>query len=201
MKKKGFVIGIDEVGRGCLAGPVAACATLVPRGFRLRGRKNMPVLRDSKKMSELHRKKWAVYVRGESRVAHRVVFVGAEAVDQLNISRAADLAAQIALDFLIKKFKLSSGVIYLDAGLRVWAPRGFSVRSVIKGDDKIPAISLAAVLAKTERDSFMRALHYAYPGYGFLRNVGYGTREHIMAMKRHGFLEVHRSSFCKNVSR
>lgn len=201
MKREGFIIGIDEVGRGSLAGPVAACATLIPHGFKLRGQKNLPRLRDSKRMSELHRKRWAMYARGESRVAHGVVFVSAEAVDRLNISRAADLAAQTALDFLIKKFKLSSGAIYLDAGLRVRAPSGFSVCSVIKGDDKVPAISLAAVLAKTERDSFMRALHFAYPRYGFFRNVGYGTKQHLKAIKKYGFLEVHRSSFCKDVGR
>lgn len=196
MSKARYIIGIDEVGRGALAGPVAVCATLISASYNLRQLKKMPRLRDSKKMSEAHRKKWAKFARGKPGVAHEIIFKDHKTVDQLNISRAANLAAQEALNNLIKKYRISTGTVFLDAGLRVGVPSGFSVKSIVHGDDKIPAISLASVLAKTERDTFMRALHFAYPRYGFMTNVGYGTKKHIRAIKRHGFSTVHRLSFC-----
>lgn len=192
-----FIIGIDEVGRGSLAGPVAVCVTLIPKGLKLRGIKNMPKLRDSKKMTEKNRKIWVNYARSDGRITHKIVFAGEAAVDVFNVSKAANLAAEHALELLIRENGVLSADIFLDAGLLVRAPEGFSVRNIVRGDDKIPAISLAAVLAKTARDTYMRLLHFAYPNYGFWQNVGYGTKEHLTALKLRGLSRVHRENFCR----
>lgn len=178
----GLVCGIDEAGRGPLAGPVVAAAVI------LDPERPIPGLNDSKKLSEKKRDALAVLIR-ERAVAWAVAEASVEEIDRLNILHATMLAMQRAV-----------------AGLKVW-PTSAMVdgnrcpkldipsEAVIKGDSKIASIAAASILAKTVRDAGMLALHAQYPVYGFDRHMGYPTAAHFQALEAHGASPVHRRSF------
>jgi ribonuclease HII len=174
--------GVDEAGRGPLAGPVTAAAVMLDPERPIDG------LRDSKKLSAAARERLADAIR-EHAAAWCVAEASVAEIDQLNILQATLLAMQRAVAGLGR----APDEVMVD-GNRCpnWAWRS---QAVVKGDDKVAAIAAASILAKTERDRFMCRLHDAYPVYGFAQHMGYGTAAHLAALKAHGACPQHRKSF------
>ncbi|MBT9540353.1 ribonuclease HII [Thiobacillus sp.] len=174
--------GVDEAGRGPLAGPVMAAAVM------LDPERPIPGLRDSKKLSASKREQLAGAIR-----LHAAAWCVAEAsvaeIDQLNILQATMLAMQRAVAGLAR----APDDVWVD-GNRCpnWSWRS---QAVVKGDDKVAAIAAASILAKTARDQFMQQLHAEFPAYGFAQHMGYGTAVHLAALKTHGACPHHRRSF------
>jgi ribonuclease HII len=174
--------GVDEAGRGPLAGPVTAAAVMLDPARPIDG------LRDSKKLSAAARERLADQIR-ERAAAWCVAEASVAEIDQLNILRATLLAMQRAVAGLGR----APDDVWVD-GNRCpdWAWRS---QAVVKGDDKVAAIAAASILAKTARDAFMCKLHEEFPVYGFARHMGYGTAVHLAALKAHGACPQHRKSF------
>ena len=174
--------GVDEAGRGPLAGPVTAAAVMLDPARPIDG------LRDSKKLSAAARERLADAIR-ERAAAWCVAEASVAEIDQLNILQATMLAMQRAVAGL----QVPPDDVWVD-GNRCpnWAWRS---QAVVKGDDKVAAIAAASILAKTARDRFMCRLHDDYPAYGFARHMGYGTAAHLAALKAHGACPQHRRSF------
>lgn len=177
-----LIAGVDEAGRGPLAGPVVAAAVILDPMRPIDG------LRDSKKLTEASRERLAAEIKERAldwSVAHATV----EEVDELNILQATMLAMKRAISGLTVRPSL----VLVD-GNRV--PRiDLPVNAIIQGDDKIAAISAASIIAKTTRDHWLEELDERYPEYGFAKHKGYGTKEHLEALAKYGPLPVHRKSF------
>ncbi len=179
---EGLVCGVDEAGRGPLAGNVVAAAVILDPARPIAG------LNDSKKLSEKKREALAVQIR-ERAVAWAVASASVEEIDQLNILHASMLAMQRAVAGL-----LVQPVLALIDGNR--CPKlPMPSEAVVKGDGKIASIAAASILAKTVRDGEMLELHRQYPMYGFDRHMGYPTASHFAALAEHGASPVHRRSF------
>lgn len=213
-------IGIDEVGRGCLAGPVTVSAAFVPAGFKEPA--GLPELRDSKLMTRLQREAWYDWVKNEglSRgIAIAISSVSPRVVDRINISMAANLAAWRSVNKLLcfqngigadlSRSKFAKAEIILDGSLylksRTFQKRGdfpsgpLCARTVTGADRKFKEVKLAAIVAKVTRDAYMRRMAEKYPGYGFEAHKGYGTRAHLEAIRREGIIEgFHRKTFLGN---
>ena len=178
----GLVCGIDEAGRGPLAGPVVAAAVILDPA------RPIPGLNDSKKLSEKKRDALAVLIR-ERAVAWAVGEASVEEIDRLNILQATFLAMQRAVAALAV---LPTSAL-VDGNRCPQLP--MPVEAVVKGDGKIASIAAASILAKTVRDTGMLVLHQQYPAYGFDRHMGYPTEAHCQALAAHGASPVHRRSF------
>ncbi|MEK7168340.1 MAG: ribonuclease HII [Patescibacteria group bacterium] len=210
-KRIKYIIGIDEVGRGPLAGPVVVAALAVPTKLRIKNaelRKNFKSakLRDSKKLSLKQREIWFEYVKKHPKIFYAIASVSPKVIDKINISNAANLAATRAFQKLVNSYAIASVLtrrrakIFLDGGL--YFPKFLNSKSyilnsrtIIRGDEKIPAIALASIVAKVTRDRMMRKLHKKYPQYGFDKHKGYGTKKHFKAIRKHGLSPIHRKSF------
>ena len=167
-------------------------------------------LKDSKQLSELQRNAWFKWIK-EKKIAYAVSRVYPRGIERLNISQAANLAATRAVQKIISDWPLAtSAEVFLDGGLYLNSlvarclpagRQGYSLvaKTIIKGDEKIPAISLASIVAKVTRDRFMNKLHKKYPQYGFDRHKGYGTATHLVALKKFGPSEVHRATFLEKL--
>jgi len=179
---EGLVCGIDEAGRGPLAGPVVAAAVILDPARPIAG------LKDSKKLSEKRRDELAVEIRAKA-LAWAVGEASVAEIDHLNILHATMLAMQRAVAGLGR----APDEVWVD-GNRCpnWAWRS---QAVVKGDDKVAAIAAASILAKTTRDQFMCRLHADFPAYGFAQHMGYGTAAHLAALQTHGACPQHRHSF------
>ncbi|MFA6552394.1 MAG: ribonuclease HII [Candidatus Paceibacterota bacterium] len=197
-----YVIGIDEVGRGPLAGPVAVCAFAMPYGY---DQKVFVGVKDSKKLSKIAREKWAK-IAGEmkknKKCFHSVCFTGHKIIDQKGIVKAIKMALGRALKKVL--VEISCGPeeceVLLDGSLK--APKIFSFQeTIIKGDSKVQIISLASVVAKVKRDKKMTILAKKYPNYGFEIHKGYGTSYHYKQIKKLGLSEIHRRSYLKNLQK
>jgi len=174
--------GVDEAGRGPLAGPVVAAAVMLDPGQPIQG------LRDSKKLSAVARERLADQIRRYAAAWH-VAEASVAEIDQLNILHATMLAMQRAVSGLGR----APDDVWVDGNrCPQWAWRS---QAVVKGDDKIASIAAASILAKTARDRLMCKLHEEYPAYGFSRHMGYGTVIHLAALKAHGACPCHRRSF------
>lgn len=200
-----FVVGIDEVGRGPLAGPVAVGAVCVYAEHYTHLRKLFPVVRDSKKLSPKARGEWLVRIRDAEKaglLVTAVAFVASSVIDKKGIASAIRMALAQALEDVApakpKKATPSRGLVLLDGGLR--APLEYkNQRTIIKGDEKELLIALASIVAKVARDARMVKLGKKFPAYGFERHKGYGTRAHYDAIKQHGITTHHRRSFLKSM--
>lgn len=204
IKKNKYVrysVGVDEVGRGPLAGPVTVAAFLMPISGKL-GNKNLPKLRDSKKLSEKHRNEWSRYLRGKTDCGYAIASFSAKKIDRLNVSRSANLCAEKALLKLEGKTKIKNLIkkanIYLDGGLYIGKKDREIGKTIIKGDEKIAVISAASILAKVYRDKLMNRYAVEFANYNFDKNKGYGTKEHIKALKKFGPTVIHRKTYIKN---
>ncbi len=182
----GLVCGIDEAGRGPLAGPVVAAAVILDAARP--ASTYLPGLNDSKKLSEKKRFDLAALIR-EQAIAWAVAEASVEEIDRLNILNATMLAMQRA----VMGLAVAPERALVDGNRCPALP--IPVEAVVKGDGKIAAIAAASILAKTVRDAGMLALHAAYPQYGFDRHMGYPTAAHRAALEMHGASPVHRKSF------
>lgn len=189
-------IGIDEAGRGPLAGPVAVGVVAVPASFNVR--KHFPDAADSKVLSEKQRN--AVYARmrayeKKGLLRMSVQYSSAAVIDRVGIVSAVERALVRGLHALAPHAR---GVqVLLDGSLH--APEEYSQQTIIKGDATEPLISLASIAAKVCRDKRMERLHARYPRYSFSVHKGYGTKAHRSAIVAHGLSEVHRRTFCTNI--
>lgn len=192
------VIGIDEAGRGALAGPVVVAAVAIPQGFKYRI-KGLPKLRDSKQLSANQRELWYQYLEGTNKVYFHASRIYQKQIDKRNIARSANLAASRAAERVAVDMRkgLSSFKILIDGGLYLGDKRhkGIKASTLIRGDQRIVAIKLASIVAKVTRDKYMRKLDLRYPQYGFKIHKGYGTKGHFKALRKHGISEVHRLTY------
>lgn len=175
--------GCDEAGRGPLAGPVFAAAVILPEGFR------HPLLNDSKQMTEKARETLRPIIEREA-VAWAVEAVSAEEIDRINILNASITGMQRA----VRRLGVRPDLLLVD-GNRFKPFDGFRYETVVHGDATFTSIAAASVLAKTWRDEYMRRIALDFPEYGWERNMGYPTREHLDAIIAHGYTPHHRRSF------
>ena len=192
---KKFSVGIDEVGRGPLAGSVAVCALIV---FNQNVLKRFPSNCDSKSISEKKREQIYLELQKEKQkktIDYCVAHVSAAHIDRYGIEVAIQKAVAQALKVVASDGE--SVEVFLDGRLR--APISYTHQSShIKGDAQFQIIGLASILAKVDRDRAMTAIHKKYPQYGFAQHKGYGTLKHRKAIMKHGITSIHRKSFLKN---
>lgn len=174
-------VGLDEVGRGCWAGPLVAAAVIL----------NQPIagLRDSKKLSRLQREKLALKINAKS-ASHNLGWVWPAEIDEFGLTLATSLAMRRALDGIIEPYEK----IIIDGNYNYLANLP-DTSALIGADDLIPAVSAASIIAKVARDNYMRLQAEIFPDYGFDHHVGYGTKLHIAAIKTLGVCELHRLSY------
>lgn len=177
-----LIAGVDEAGRGPLAGPVVAAAVILDPDEPIEG------LRDSKKLTEKRREELAQEIKQKA-LAWCVADASVEEIEDLNILQATMFAMTRAVNGL----KVAPNLVLVD-GNRL-PHLEYPCNAIVKGDDKIPAISAASILAKTTRDQYMIEMDRRYPGYGFAQHKGYGVASHIAAIKRLGVLALHRKTF------
>ena len=195
---KNLAIGIDEVGRGSLAGPVLVCAVAIPRNIipKIAGSKTK--LRDSKKLSAIQRERWFKYFTNHPQIFYTVARVYPRKIEKINISRAANLAALRAFKRLTRTYNLKPKTyqVYLDGGLFLGNGKNrLPAQTIPKGDEKITAIKIASIIAKVKRDRQMGRSANKYPRYGFEIHKGYGTKAHLAAIRKFGPSEIHRQTF------
>lgn len=199
--EEGYVIGIDEVGRGPVAGPVVVVACALKKGVDVLSLYPKRELKDSKKLSEKNREKIRLgldtYISSGD-VLYGIGEVSAEEIDVIGIAESIRRVTDIALKKLEEKGIVVTTEVVLDGSL--YAPERYCNQSThIKGDEKFVEISLASIIAKVYRDNLMKELGKEYPLYGFENHAGYGTSAHYDAIKKHGLTTYHRKSFLKNL--
>ena len=184
-----YICGIDEAGRGPLAGPVVVGAVILPKDSFIEG------VNDSKKISEKKREK--IYERIiENAISYSVGIVDEEGIDEINILNATKLALTTA----IKGLEVKPDLILVDA-LNNIDTCGIPYKSIIKGDANEYSIAAASIIAKVTRDRIMGQWDEIYPEYGFAKHKGYGTAAHIQVIKEKGPCKIHRKSFIKNFTK
>ena len=179
----GFIIGVDEVGRGCLAGPVFAAAVILPEDFDCTG------ITDSKLISELRRDKLSLRIHEVAQVG--IGFASVGEIDRLNILQASFLAMRRAIENL----QAGMGHVLVDGNQRINGLTGFQQTTVIKGDLRAVPIGAASIVAKVARDTYMKKLAEKFPVYGFEKHKGYASSVHTAAIQAHGPCVQHRSTF------
>jgi ribonuclease HII len=182
MKKK-FLVGIDEAGRGPLAGPVSIAAVA--------GAGSLRNIKDSKKLSAKKREEWKKIIKNNFESYQ--VFVSHKVIDRIGIVKSVELGVEKVLE----KFEKKPNLVLLDGALK--APKKYKQKTIIKGDEKIPLIAAASIIAKTSRDKKMFFFHKKFPKYRFDKHKGYGTKLHYKKIKKHGLCPIHRKTFCKSV--
>ena len=187
-----YIVGIDEVGRGPIAGSFTVCAVVWPKNLSKGWLKGV---KDSKKLTAKKREEWLKKIKEKIKkenINYVVSCVGPKFVDTHGISKSARTTIKRALNRL--SVKPEECKVLLDGGLK--APKKFIYQeTIIKGDEKESVISIASIVAKVYRDRAMVKLSKKYPEYGFDKHKGYGTKEHYKCIKKHGVCEVHRKSF------
>ena len=175
--------GCDEAGRGCLAGPVVASAVILPKNF------TNNILNDSKKLSKKKILLLSNIIK-ENALAFSIGIATVKEIDKINVLQASLLAMKRA----IIKLKKKPSLILID-GNQLPKIKGYKLNSVIKGDQKIPSISAASIIAKVARDKMITKLHKNHKNYHWNKNFGYGTKEHIRAIRKFGITTHHRKTF------
>ena len=178
------ICGVDEAGRGPLAGPVCAAAVILPKGLEI------PGLNDSKKLTDKRRRELMPIIKAQA-LAYGIAFASHEEIDEINILQATFLAMERALEQL----KIRPELALIDGNRQ--KDFGINVETVIKGDSRSANIAAASVLAKVTRDDYMEAMATEYPGYGFEIHKGYGTKAHYEALRNLGPSPIHRMTFLK----
>ncbi len=191
MKNKLFnlyshIAGVDEVGRGPLAGPVVACAIVIPDGIESK------LIKDSKLLSPATRIKAYEYLK-EHALSYGIGVVDEQIIDTINIRNATMLAMEHALSMLNYDVEL----VLIDGNMEI--NTNLPQKTIIDGDSLHPSISSASIIAKVYRDSIMERYAQQYPEYGFDKHKGYGTREHVKALLKYGPCPIHRRSFLKKI--
>lgn len=191
-----FLVGVDEAGRGPLAGPVAVGAVMVEEGYDILS--HFPGLNDSKKLSEKKRESLFALLQEEIRAGNvqaTVTLVSAARIDAKGIAPAVLHGVTTGVRKLLENPE--EGKVWLDGSLR--APSEYEQETVIGGDGLVPVIMLASVAAKVTRDRLMLKVDKDYPAYDFKKHKGYGTKDHIALIRSLGPSPVHRMSFLKNI--
>lgn len=186
--QKGFqtIAGIDEAGRGPLAGPVVVAGVIMPKDSMIEG------VNDSKKVSEKKREKLYDLILEEA-ISYSVAVIGQDCIDDINILNAT----KQGVSTVVEELDVRPDLILVDALTHI-DTKGIPYDSIIKGDAKCYCIAAASILAKVTRDRIMRQWDEIYPQYGFAKHKGYGTAAHIAAIKEYGLCPIHRRSFTKN---
>ena len=198
------MIGVDEVGRGCWAGPVLSCASYIyPSKFM-----NLPKINDSKKMSKKHRRE--IFVSSSTFSKSAIGSSTVNEIENLGINASNDLAALRAVVLMVQNFSFNTDKnlffdIFIDGNripsfdmfekLFALIRNRIKIYCIIKGDSKLMSIALASIIAKETRDTIMYQQHLLYPYYNFKNNVGYGTKEHRDMIIKHGITKIHRRNF------
>ena len=181
-----YIAGIDEAGRGPLAGPVVVASVIMPKDSMIEG------VNDSKKVSEKKREKLYDIILEEA-ISYGIGIIYQDEIDEINILQAT----KKGLTEAVEQMKIKPDLIMVDA-LTGIDTLGIPYQSIIKGDAKCYSISAASIIAKVTRDRIMREWDKVYPEYGFAAHKGYGTAKHIAALKEYGHCEIHRRSFIKH---
>ena len=181
MQKNKIIAGVDEVGRGCLAGPVVSAAVILKKGVQLKN------LKDSKKLTFEQRIEVSKDIKNNS--FYSIGMASVREIEKLNILQASLLSMKRAILSLVKKPDL----VLVDG---LFAPKVLSeCKTVVKGDEKIKCISAASILAKVYRDKIMIKMSKKYNNYSWNKNFGYGTKQHLLGLKKYGFTTMHRKNF------
>ncbi len=185
---KGFeyICGIDEAGRGPLAGPVVVAGVIMPKDSMIEG------VNDSKKVSEKKREKLYDVILDEA-ISYSVAIIGQDVIDEINILNAT----KQGVTTVVEELDVKPDLILVDALTHI-NTKGIPYDSIIKGDAKCYNIAAASIIAKVTRDRIMRQWDEIYPQYGFINHKGYGTAKHIAALKEYGPCPIHRRTFIKN---
>ena len=186
--QKGFqnICGIDEAGRGPLAGPVVIAGVIMPQDSMIEG------VNDSKKVSEKKRETLYDLILEEA-ISYSVAIIGQDVIDEINILNAT----KQGVTKVVEELEVKPDLIVVDALTHI-NTKGIPYDSIIKGDAKCYNIAAASIIAKVTRDRIMRQWDEIYPQYGFCSHKGYGTAKHIAAIKEYGLCPIHRRSFTKN---
>lgn len=190
-KKYNLLAGVDEVGRGPLAGPVVACAVIMPKGMIIEG------VKDSKKLTPKKRDMLDLLIR-EHALGIGIGIEDEKSIDEINIKQATRKAMKTALDNILTKEgeKISADIVFVDAeNIDCQIPQ----ESLIKGDDRCFIIACASIVAKVLRDKMMIEYEEQYPGYDFAKNKGYGTKKHREALLEIGPCPIHRKTFLRKI--
>ncbi len=198
MDKTSYIVGIDEAGRGPVAGPVSVGIFAMKRNSILRQRSKKLKLKDSKQLSPHAREEWMKEIelwKNQGKCNYVVMFGSAQSVDKKGIA----VVIRMLIEKGLKQLKISEdSLLYLDGSLR--APECYvRQKTIIKGDEKIRVISLASVCAKVARDKYMKKISKKYPKYEFWKHKGYGTIGHMRKIKKHGLSKEHRTTFLSTV--
>ena len=181
-----LICGVDEAGRGPLAGSVYAAAVILDVNNPIDG------LADSKKLSEKKRDFLSAEIKTKA-LAWGIAFCAVEEIDRINILQASLLAMQRAVEAMVSEFSITPNLVQIDGNK---CPKlTYPSEAIVKGDSKVQAISAASILAKTARDAECYALHKTYPQYGFDQHKGYPSPAHLLALQVHGVSPVHRLSY------
>lgn len=185
LHRKGYtyIAGVDEVGRGPLAGPLVVAAVILPHDFELLG------MNDSKQLKKEQREEFAIHIR-EMAISFSITYLEAKEIDRINIYQATIKAMSQALGDL----PIQPEFALIDA---MKLPIDIPYKSIIKGDAKSASIAAASIVAKVSRDKWMVEMSQLYPHYGFDRNMGYGTKEHLQAIEEYGPTPIHRRTFLR----
>lgn len=201
MKEVKYIVGIDEVGRGPLAGPVTVCVLSCEKETytKLKKSKLLPKLgKDSKKLTKLEREKYSKILKqlsDEKKIFFSINHISNKIIDSKGLTFSINRALTLGISKL--KIKPKNSEIVLDGGLK--AGREFiNQKTIIKGDEKEKVIAWASILAKVNRDELMLKFSKQFPDYSFELHKGYGTEKHRLAIKKHGLSSLHRESFCNN---
>ncbi len=198
MDKSSYIVGIDEAGRGPVAGPVAVGIFVIKNNSLLRPKSKKLKLRDSKALSEKMREEWFSEIEKWKKMG-KVDFVvklgSAQLIDKKGI---AVVIKELIFSGLKELCVPLNSVVYLDGSLK--APEQFTIqKTIIKGDEKIRVISLASICAKVVRDAHMIRISKKYPKYDFWKHKGYGTQHHMSKIRKHGLSKEHRVTFLKRI--
>lgn len=199
MDKGSYIVGIDEAGRGPLAGPVAVGIFVIRNNSVLRPKNKKLKLKDSKKLTERQREEWfdeITFWKKQGKVEFEVLYGSSSLIDKKGIA----VVIRMLIDRGLKKLHIPhTAHIYLDGSLR--APSQFvRQKTIIKGDEKIRVISLASICAKVLRDNYMKTISKKYPKYTLWQHKGYGTKEHRDAIRKYGTTPIHRLSFLTKIT-
>ncbi len=196
-----YIVGVDEVGRGPLAGPVYVCSCMISVDILediVQGI-DLPI-RDSKKLTENMRNKWFAFLKEKKKqglVQYEIAGVSASEIDKKGIAMCISHAVSHSLKKLVQEEDRAQTLVLLDGGLK--APPEFAQQTIIKGDEKEAVIAFASILAKVLRDEYMTSLHRKFPHYGFDSHKGYGTAKHMDAIRTFGTIQEHRVTFLRNI--
>ena len=195
-----YIIGIDEAGRGTLAGPVVATAIALSSEIlndEIWYNSPLKYTKDSKKVTPTRRQ--AIYEYMQDKYTIGLGVISANMIDTINILEASKLAWLEALDQCLIQLPLEAKIGVLIDGNTIPTGIEYPHQAVIKGDNKHLSIASASIYAKVHRDNLMSVYHTQYPNYNFAKHKGYGTKSHIEAIQQYGLSDIHRVTFCKNI--